>query len=191
MLDEGALDELTLNELARRVGLAKSNVYRYYESREAILLQIFHEDICEWVDELVGKLGRIRAGSRIDKLASLLASTIAARPRLCLLNSVVAAVLEHNITVETARRGKLDNMVQVRRLVDAMAQAVPELTREQHDELLQLFNAFVVGFWADANPSDEVSQALEDPALKLFRHPFEASLKRGALLLATGLVAEG
>ena len=60
MLDQGALDELTLNELARRVGLAKSNVYRYFESRESILLEIFQEDIHEWVDDVVMRLSRMR-----------------------------------------------------------------------------------------------------------------------------------
>ena len=148
MLDEGELDELTLNELARRVGLAKSNVYRYFESREAILLQVFQEDIREWVDEMVARLGRMRTKSRIDGLAALLAATIAERPRLCLLNSVVGVVLERNVSVETARRSKLSNLSEVQRLVAAMAKAVPELTHEQHGEVIQLLNALdSVGLW--------------------------------------------
>ena len=190
MLDEGELDELTLNELARRVGLAKSNVYRYFESREAILLQVFQEDIREWVDEMVARLGRMRTKSRIDGLAALLAATIAERPRLCLLNSVVGVVLERNVSVETARRSKLSNLSEVQRLVAAMAKAVPELTHEQHGEVIQLLNALVVGLWPDANPSEMTSEALKDPALKEFRHPFEASVKRGVLLLAKGQVAD-
>ena len=31
---------LSLNELARRAGMSKSNVYRYFESREAVLLAL-------------------------------------------------------------------------------------------------------------------------------------------------------
>ena len=40
MLDEMPVAEVTLNELSRRVGLAKSNVLRYFESREAVLLEL-------------------------------------------------------------------------------------------------------------------------------------------------------
>ncbi|HEY4701584.1 MAG TPA: helix-turn-helix domain-containing protein, partial [Streptosporangiaceae bacterium] len=40
MLAEMTVAEVTLNELSRRVGLAKSNVLRYFESREAVLLDL-------------------------------------------------------------------------------------------------------------------------------------------------------
>src|SRR6204780_305586 len=36
MLDVMPVSEVSLNELSRRAGLAKSNVLRYFESREAI-----------------------------------------------------------------------------------------------------------------------------------------------------------
>jgi len=39
---EGGVDlrALTLNALAREAGMAKSNVYRYFETREALLLEL-------------------------------------------------------------------------------------------------------------------------------------------------------
>src|SRR6185295_16951299 len=40
MLEEMPVSELSLNELSRRVGLAKSNVLRYFDSREAVLLEL-------------------------------------------------------------------------------------------------------------------------------------------------------
>ena len=40
MLTEMPLAQVTLNELSRRAGLAKSNVLRYFESREAVLLEL-------------------------------------------------------------------------------------------------------------------------------------------------------
>src|SRR5712692_5405304 len=44
--------ELSLNELARRAGVSKPNVYRYFESREDVLLQV-------WVDEVRELGGRL------------------------------------------------------------------------------------------------------------------------------------
>src|SRR5581483_12026644 len=40
MLEQMPVAEVTLNELSRRVGLAKSNVLRYFESREAVLFEL-------------------------------------------------------------------------------------------------------------------------------------------------------
>ncbi|MEU9014922.1 hypothetical protein AB0D12_35295 [Streptomyces sp. NPDC048479] len=43
---------MTLNELSRRVSLAKSNVRRYFESREAVLLELLDAALREWLEQL-------------------------------------------------------------------------------------------------------------------------------------------
>lgn len=190
MLDEDGLDRLSLNELARRIGLAKSNLYRYFESRESILLHVLHQEIRDWVDGLIAKLQRLQPSARIDRLAGLLATHTAARPRFCLLNSVLGTILERNVSAETARDLKLANLQQLQRLVGAMTRAVPELTVAQHGELIGQFLALVTGHWTSADPAEPMRQALSDPQLQSVRHDVEAALERGALLLARGLLAE-
>ena len=48
VVDEGVA-HVSLNEIAREVGLAKSNVLRYFETREAILLTLLGTEYQEWV----------------------------------------------------------------------------------------------------------------------------------------------
>lgn len=52
MLAEMPVAEVSLNELSRRVGLAKSNVLRYFESREAVLLELLDDFLGTWLDQL-------------------------------------------------------------------------------------------------------------------------------------------
>src|SRR5437773_10518415 len=49
MLAQMPVAELSLNELSRRVGLAKSNVLRYFESREAVLLELLDLAWRDWL----------------------------------------------------------------------------------------------------------------------------------------------
>src|SRR3954471_16522615 len=56
MLDEMPVAEVSLNELSRRVGLAKSNVLRYFESREAVLLELLDDFLGSWLAELAQEL---------------------------------------------------------------------------------------------------------------------------------------
>src|SRR3954467_6632884 len=56
MLEEMPVADLSLNELSRRVGLAKSNVLRYFESREAVLLELLTNSLHEWLDHLTTEL---------------------------------------------------------------------------------------------------------------------------------------
>ena len=43
MLTDKGVADISLRELSRRVGLAKSNVLRYFDSREAIFLELLDE----------------------------------------------------------------------------------------------------------------------------------------------------
>ena len=49
MLAEMPVAQVTLNELSRRAGLAKSNVLRYFESREAVLLELLDSAWRDWL----------------------------------------------------------------------------------------------------------------------------------------------
>ena len=71
MLAEMPVAEVTLNELSRRAGLAKSNVLRYFESREAVLLELLDAAWQDWLTRLDHDLARAvdraaPAAERID-----------------------------------------------------------------------------------------------------------------------------
>src|SRR4051812_50020338 len=63
MLAEMPVSAMSLNELSRRVGLAKSNVLRYFESREAVLLELLDSQWRRGLDDLPPRLGT-RVGPR-------------------------------------------------------------------------------------------------------------------------------
>ena len=102
---------LSLTELAARAGMAKSNIYRYFDSREAILLAILADDALAWVDAIVGRLVEVDPGApapaRLTLLLDVTLDETLARPRLCELLSVLPSVLEHNVGLETVVAFKL------------------------------------------------------------------------------------
>ena len=61
MLVEKNVADISLRELSDRIGLAKSNVLRYFDSREAIFLEVLDEEFQAWLADLEARLGRPRA----------------------------------------------------------------------------------------------------------------------------------
>src|SRR5262245_43137526 len=100
MLTEMPVAKVSLNELSRRVGLAKSNVLRYFESREEVLLELLDVEVQQWLADLerAAQAGEGTLRQRGDRLAAILAESLAQRPVLCDLTSAHAAVLEHNVS---------------------------------------------------------------------------------------------
>ncbi|PRY10784.1 TetR family transcriptional regulator [Kineococcus rhizosphaerae] len=110
MLEEMPVADVSLNELSRRVGLAKSNVLRYFDSREGVLLELLTSATREWVGELSRALPALDPAaplpSRAEQVADVVARTLSARRVLCDLVGAQGSVLEHNVTVDVVRHHK-------------------------------------------------------------------------------------
>ena len=106
MLAQDPTAEISLREISRRVGLATSNVLRYFESREAIFLELLARESTSWLDALEQELDGLEPDSGVtacERVARVWAATLAERPTLCELWSVMSSVLERNVSVDTVR----------------------------------------------------------------------------------------
>src|SRR2546423_5724254 len=94
--------DLSLNELSRRVGLAKSNVLRYFESREAVLLELLDSAWRDWLSRLGVNLARGDVEEAEGIARAIRDSIVDDRP-LCELLSVSPPLLERNVSPDVAR----------------------------------------------------------------------------------------
>jgi AcrR family transcriptional regulator len=132
MLDEMPVAAVSLNELSRRVGLAKSNVLRYFDSREAVLLELLDDFLGSWLADLAEELAAgIEAHAaphvRADLLAEILSRSLAERVVLCDLFGAQGGVLEHNVSVEAIKRHKRSSLARLTDMSELVRGHVPEL----------------------------------------------------------------
>jgi AcrR family transcriptional regulator len=195
MLEEMPVAELSLNELSRRVGLAKSNVLRYFDSREAVLLELLDSLTREWLEHLSGELPSAvsaRAGfeRRAEQLASVLARSLAERPVLCDLLSSQAAVLEHNVSTDAIASFKRRGVESAATLVGLVRQALPELSHDKAWRLVVSSFLLASSLWSHATPPKAVREAYEQlPELSTMRLEFSPALEDFLAAMAIGLHA--
>jgi AcrR family transcriptional regulator len=192
MLTEMPVAQLSLNELSRRVGLAKSNVLRYFESREAVLLELLDVATKEWLAAL--QEGAVDPDAPVlergDQLAAALVDSLVARPVLCDLTSAQAAVLEHNISADVALKFKRTAIANVGVLVEVILRYVPELG--QHDAVRFAGAAVMVtgALWTHARPAAAMLAVYAaHPELAAMRLDFGATLRETLEVLIAGLLA--
>src|ERR1700753_2663750 len=140
MLAEMPVADVTLNELSRRVGLAKSNVLRYFESREAVLLELLGAAWQDWLGALTADLGGTVTASapvtaRGDQVAATVAGSLAGRPVLCDLVSAQAAVLERNVSPQVAATYKRATMAGLEDLGALLQGHLGELSGHEAERL--------------------------------------------------------
>jgi AcrR family transcriptional regulator len=195
MLTEMPVAGVTLNELSRRAGLAKSNVLRYFESREAVLLELLDAAWRDWLVQLDRELpGAVDPAApsavRTDQLAGVVASSLAAQPMLCDLISAQAAVLEHNVSPDVAARYKRASMAAIAALGAAMLRCVPELGEADAFRLAGAAVMMTAALWPHTQPSAAMLAAYEaDPALAAVRLDFTSTIREVIEVMTAGLLA--
>jgi AcrR family transcriptional regulator len=195
MLREMPVADLSLNELSRRVGLAKSNVLRYFDSREAVLLELLASSFREWLAHLAADLPsavRRRAGfkRRAEQLATAISRSLVERPVLCDLMSTQAAVLEHNVSVEAVTRYKLATLADAEILAGLVHDALPELSQDDAWRYTVGVWLMTSALWAYARPPEAALQArAADQRLEKTNLDFLATLEDYLTTTAIGLHA--
>lgn len=179
--------DLGLNELARRAEMTKSNVYRYFESREAVLLALLLQEFELWRAELVARMaGRARRRPTVNDIATAFCETISQRTLLCRLCSALPSIIEHNAAPQRILEFKRRSLAVMAELSQAFHRAVPEIPEAQFVEFVRLAIALLIGLWPLSHPSAAAGQVLRHAELAPLRYDFERDLARGLLLVLRG-----
>jgi AcrR family transcriptional regulator len=184
---ERPVREISLGDIARRVGLAKSNLLRYFESREDVFLRML---LREWESWRISLTERLRpGGATADNLATTIARTLAERPLFCDLISEMSAVLERNVSAAAVQTFKSQSLDKVDDLGAVVAERMPDLDGPYARETIAAALIITAGLWPIANPAPHVTAMYaEDPALTRAHVDFEDRLQHLLSALITGFL---
>ncbi len=196
MLDEMPASAISLNELSRRAGMAKSNVLRYFESREAVLLELCNAHMTAWIGDLDKALeaavdAGATANARARALVDTLTTSLAERPVLCDLMASQAAVLDHNVSTTAVLQFKRVSIANFDRLIALMGRHMPELGSDRARRFTMLAAMLASSVWTNSRPPTAVVAAYEaDPQIACYRIEFEPALRDALRITMAGLLAE-
>jgi AcrR family transcriptional regulator len=185
MSEVGSID-LSLSELARQSNVSKANIYRYFESREEVLLQVWVEDVRELSEHLDLALARVRKNDARGT-AAVIAHAFVARPRLSELTSIVSAIIERNLSVDAIATAKQTLLTVTGRFADLLHRTLPALTLADCGWAASAIAIHVAGLWPGSHPGPAAAQVLARPEFAGMRPNFEGDLKRFVEVTLRGL----
>lgn len=166
MLDEKNVADISLRELSDRVGLAKSNVLRYFDSREAIFLEVLDQEFQAWLADVKTQLGKPRARkpnyANEIRVATTVADLLVDRPLLCELIGSMAGVLERNISFDFALDFKARAMSRIAELAQLVAHQLPWLPAEFTAFFAEAALTLAAGMYPFSAPTEPVRAAIAD-----------------------------
>jgi AcrR family transcriptional regulator len=180
---------VTLTDIAEAVGMHKSAMLRYFETREQIFLRLTAIGWHEWSADLRSRLGELSTPAPAATVAQALADSLVARPMFCDLLAQAPLNLERNVSLESVRAFKLATLEEVH-AISAELTRLRDLTEQQAVDVIATATSMAGALWQMATPGPEVQQLYRsDPRLAHATVEVGPRLTRVLTALLTGLAA--
>jgi AcrR family transcriptional regulator len=182
---------VSLSDIARAVGIHKSALLRYFETREQIFLELTGREWAEWRGATTAALGEIAAGDA-DAVAATLARSFVSRPLLCDLIPHTALNLERHASVEAVHAYKLTSLGAVDAVATALTRPLPDLSAEERLELVSAVALLAGSMFQIATPPEPLARLYkEEPKLGHALLDLEPRLTRATRVTIAGLRSLG
>ncbi|MFI9275690.1 TetR family transcriptional regulator [Kitasatospora sp. NPDC052896] len=184
---EHGIRTVTLTDIAAAVGMHKSALLRYFETREEIFLRLTAEGWQEWSRELSEQL-RASADPGPESVARAFAATLATRGMFCDLLAHAPLNLERNVSLDAVRDFKLATLAARGPIIAAVREQLPTLDEQDAGDLIATAVALAGALWQIATPPADVAALYRsDPRLAHAVIEVEPRLARILTATITGM----
>jgi AcrR family transcriptional regulator len=152
--------QVTLTDIAEAVGMHKSAMLRYFETREQIFLRLTAAGWREWSAALRQRLGALPPGAPAVAVAEAFADSLVERPMFCDLLAQAPLNLERNVSIESVRSFKLVTLDEVGAISSELIRLL-RLTEQETVDVIATATSLAGALWQMATPGPE--------ALELYR----------------------
>lgn len=164
-------EKVTMQLIADKAKFTRSNLYRYFKTREEIFLTLYRSDIEAWLAEFSQDF----AGSPampVESFASKWTDVLLKQERLIKLSPLLSLSLEKNVSEDLYREFKTTLNSIVEGTIPILKRVLPHHS-ESHLMNFMLFHAaLVAGLWPMCQYSDMQKSVLASPELSHFKMEF-------------------
>lgn len=187
---ERGIRTITLTDIAEEVGMHKSAMLRYFETREEIFLRLTADAWREWTPALTTLLRGPAGDDDSDAVAAAFAATLASRGMFCDLLAQAPLNLERNVSLDAVRAFKLTTGECLGEITAAAREALPGLTETAAVDLVATATSLAGTFWQISTPSAEVAELYRsDPRMAHALIDLEPRLRRILSALLRGALS--
>jgi AcrR family transcriptional regulator len=182
--------QVTLTDIAAEVGIHKSALLRYFETREQIFLELTGRGWRQWSAATSAAVRELTPDRAEDAVAAILAHEFAQRPLLCDLIPHTALNLERHVSVGGVRAYKLISLRAVQDVATALEPPLPQLKAEDRRQLVSTVALLAGAMYQIATPPPPLAELyITDPALGHALLDLEPRLVRAARVTIAGMLA--
>lgn len=134
---------ITLLDIGREAGFTRSNLYKYFQTKEEIYLDLIGHDLSAWREAVEERLAALPADP--GAFAAAWVDTLLGNPRLTRLLSILSTTLERHVSFARLVAFKSHALAEYTRVGAAIARLFPQVTLTQATDFIWAHFALAVG----------------------------------------------
>ena len=183
-------EEISFNAIAAKAKFTKSNVYRYFASREEIFLIIYSELCTKWSKSALKSLSKLKPGVTPDEYVEVFVKSLRRHEDYLNLSPFIFLSLQKNSSTEQLEAYSQESLSVLYEQVNLLRSLFQELKVEDAKSLIRLSHSLMCSLWPASKSADPINNNLGKTEFASLAANFEGDLKRTLTLMLKGLLAE-
>lgn len=177
-------DEVTMMMIAEEAGFTRSNLYRYFKTREEIFLSLFILDAENWTRDVTAAFSE---EMDLEGFVVRWTQVLTRQKRLLELSSLLAISLEKNTSEEVYKKTKIVLNQHLEQLISAIQVALPSLKPQEAMSFMATTQVLIAGAWPMGQHSKIQEKVLKELKMPHMKFDFIQYFKSTILIYLKGL----
>lgn len=189
LFKQNGYDNVSFNSIALEAGFTKSNMYRYFSSREEIFLNVFANLFEKWVEDCIKQMKSLEQGAAIKHFAQIYTRSLMSHPKFLDLTPVLFVSLEKNSSYEQLLEFKRLSKNLLYSVSIEIRRIYPDIDNENAFKFLTLSFAAMSNYWAATFQNDALKRIYAQDEFKELKPNFKENLESSIEIIINGLRA--
>jgi len=182
--------KVSFNAIALQAGFTKSNMYRYFSSKEEIFLNIFSTLFEQWHKDCTVRLQQLDENAPLEQFADVWVNAYLAHPQFLDLTTILLVSLESNSSFEQLLEFKQQSLNLLYQLAVSITRVYPDVQGEKAFSFLTLSFAATANYWAaQSQQNDALTKIYQLEQFQMLKPNFAKSLKTSIKIIIRGIQA--
>ena len=151
-------EKVTLLMIANKAGITRTNIYRYYKTREEIFLALYLFELDIWVKQIIIKF---KIAQDLDTFVEIWTDILIRNETLLKLTPLFSVSLEKNTSEELLRKSKIEIRNQMEKVLPIIMKALPGMTSDKCISFFITHQALTAGIWPMTQFSENEKKVIE------------------------------
>lgn len=186
LYESNRFEDISFSMIAKEANFTRSNLYRYFKTKEEIFLALLSHDMVAWREDVLASF--TNTDISVSAFAEQWVDLILKHQRLIEIYTILYTMLEPKVSLEALTAFKKNTLVTFSVIIEQLKKIFPTLTPDTAVEFLFAFISLGIGMYPMMNLTEKQHLAMEKADMVFASEYYKAIFVKSVRLILQGMI---